>query len=388
METADAVIIGGGIMGCSTAYYLAKLNFGKVVMLEKYLLASGSTGHSAAVVRQHYSNEVTMRLAMRAIELFSGFDEELGYPCGFDPVGYLVLAREEDCPAIRHVVELQQKLGGDGRMVGLDDIRELAPYADLHAIAGGCYEETSGYADPRATVFALAHRASELGVAVQQLTEVRSIQLRGGRVAGVVTNRGEISTPVVVNCSGPWAAKVGKMAGVDYSLQLSREYDVKFQLPALVGRFPVTSDPHHGSYYRPQRPGFAIAGRTYPKHIEPCDPDNYEDKARPSEVEGMSSRLLERMPRLKGILPVAGWAGIYSITQDWHPIVGDVPGLDGYFHFVGGSGHGFKIAPPIGEALADTIAGRQPRIDISPLHYSRFQEGKMLGSVWGPGTKA
>jgi sarcosine oxidase subunit beta len=144
IKTADAVVIGGGIMGASTAYYLTKLGFGKVVLLEKRLLASGSTGHSAANVRQHYSNEVTIRLAKRAVEMFTSFDEELGYPCGFQQVGYMILAREEDRPAIERVVQLQRRYGVQAQLIGIDDIRELAPQADLAHVTAGCFETTSG----------------------------------------------------------------------------------------------------------------------------------------------------------------------------------------------------------------------------------------------------
>lgn len=387
-KTADAVVIGGGIMGASAAYFLAKLGFGKIVLLEKNLPASGSTGHSAANVRQHYSNEVTVRLAKRAVGMFSRFDEELGYPCGFQQVGYMIMARDADRPAIEHVVRLQQSLGVDARLISVDEIRELAPQADLHHVTCGCYERLSGYADPRATVYALAHRAKELGAAVEPMTEVRGVHLEGDRVTGVATNRGDLSTPVVINCAGPWAGKVGEMAGIRYSLRFSRELDVKFQLPRTHGRFPVTADPHNGSYFRPQTGGFAVAGLAFPKDLEPCDPDHYEEKTSDSEIEFISSKLTNRMPRIADGLPVAGWAGVYSITDDWHPIVGDMPGLDGYYHFIGGSGHGFKIAPPIGEALADVIAGRKPVIDISRLHYSRFAKGEDFRSAWGPGNRA
>ncbi len=387
-KTADAVVIGGGIMGASTAYYLAKLGFGKVVLLEKYILASGATGHSAANVRQHYSNEITVRLVKRAVELFSQFDEELGYSCGFEQVGYMILGREEDRPAIEHVVRLQQRFGIDAKLVGLEEIKELARQADLRHVAFGCYEKQSGYADPRATVYALAHRAKELGAVIHQLTEVVQIKMAGEMGVRVVTNRGEISTPVVVNCAGPWAGGIGAMSGVQYSLRLSRELDVKFQLPAQHEKFPVISDPHYGIYFRPQAGGFAVTGLTFPKEIEPCDPDTYNDKASPSEIEHISNRFLARMPGVGDGIAVSGWAGVYTITADWHPIVGGVPGLRGYYHFIGGSGHGFKIAPPIGEALADLIAGRTPKIDISPLAYCRFQEGRKFTSVWGPGNRA
>lgn len=388
LRTADAVVIGGGIMGSSLAYFLTKIGAGRVVLLEKYLLASGSTGHSAANVRQHYSNKVTALLAKRAVEMFSQFDDELGYPVGFQQVGYMIMAREQDKPAIEHVVRLQQSLGMNTRVIDRDDVEELSPGADLTEVVGGCFEPTSGYADPRATVYALAHRAVEKGAVLEQLTQVQSIRTEGDRVTGVVTNRGEITTPIVVNCAGPWAGRVGRMAGMSYSLRFSRELDVKVQMPAAHGSFPVTADPANGSYYRPQVGGFAVVGLAFPKELEPCDPDTYEDKARASEIEMVAGKLMGRVPSLRAGLPVSGWAGVYTITDDWHPIIGDAPGLRGYYHFFGGSGHGFKIAPPMGEALADIITGRTPQIDISPLHYRRFEAGQEFRSAWGPGNRA
>ncbi len=387
-ETADAVVIGGGIMGASTAYYLTKMKFGRVVLLEKHLLASGATGYSAANVRQHYSNEVTVRLAKRAVEQFSQYDDELGYPCGFEQVGYMIIGREEDRPAIEHVVGVQKRFGVKADIVGSREIADLVPQADLKHVVMGCFEPTSGYADPRATVYALTHRAKELGAVIHQLTGVTGIQMKGDRVTSVVTNRGEISAGVVVNAAGPWAGRVGKMVGLDYSLRFSREYDVKFQLPTKHGKFPVIADPANGFYFRPQTGGFALAGLSFPKELEPCDPDQYSDKARADEIEDIGGRLYRRMPRIEQGVPVAGWAGVYSITDDWHPVVGGVPGLEGYYHFFGGSGHGFKLGPPIGEALVDLIAGKKPAIDISPLRYSRFQEGQTFQSAWGAGNRA
>jgi sarcosine oxidase subunit beta len=285
-------------------------------------------------------------------------------------------------------VRLQQSLGVDAAIIGMDDVRQLSPKADLTDIVGGCFEKKSGYADPRATVYALAQRAKELGAVVQQLCAVRDIRRSGDRIAGVVTNHGEVSTPIVVNAAGPWAGIIGRMVGVEYSLRFSRELDVKYQLPSAYGKFPVSADPRNGTYFRPQSGGYAIAGLAFPKDIEPCDPDAYDEKATGPEIDMISGRLFRRMPRIADGLPVAGWAGVYSITDDWHPIVGAMPEIAGYYHFMGGSGHGFKIAPPIGESLADIIAGRKPRIDISPLDYSRFEQGRMFRSAWGPGNRA
>ena len=128
-------------------------------------------------------------------------------------------------------------------------------------------------------------------------------------------------------------------------------------------------------------------GLTFPKELEPCDPDTYDDKANTKEIEGVTSKIMRRVPGMADACAVSGWAGVYSITDDWYPIAGDVPGLLGYFHFVGGSGHGFKIAPPIAESLAGIIAGHKPRIDISSLRYTRFAEGRPFRSAWGPGNR-
>jgi glycine/D-amino acid oxidase-like deaminating enzyme len=215
-----------------------------------------------------------------------------------------------------------------------------------------------------------------------------AIKLKGKQVTAVVTNHGEISTRVVINCAGPWAGKVGDMAGIRYSLRFSREFDVKFQIAASHGTFPLTPDPEHGSYFRPQTGGFAIAGLAFSKELEPCDPDECDDKATPAQVDRISNKLTTRMPRIGDGLPVAGWARVYSITADWHPIVRDAPGLQGYYHFIGGSGHGFKISPPIGEALAAQIAGSPPGMDISRLHYSRFENGNIFHAAWGGGNRA
>jgi sarcosine oxidase subunit beta len=300
----------------------------------------------------------------------------------------MILAREEDRPAIEHVVRLQQSLGVEAALIRLPEIRDLSPHADLRGVVAGCFERRSGYADPRATVYALCHRARELGAEIQQLTEVRDIRRAGDRVMTVATSRGEISTPVIINCAGPWAGRIGRMVGLDYSLRFSRELDVKVQVPAGHGAFPVSADPANGTCFRPQTGGFAIAGRAFPKELEPCDPDTYNDRATTDEVETIADRLKRRMPRAGDGLPVAGWAGVYSITDDWHPIVGDMPQIRGYYHFMGGSGHGFKISPPIGESLAAIIAGCKPPIDISPLHYSRFASGNTFRSAWGPGNRA
>jgi sarcosine oxidase, subunit beta len=388
IKQADAVVIGGGILGASVAHFLTKNDVGSVVLLEKNRICTGATAYSAANVRQHYSNEVGIRLAVRAVEMFSNAEQELGGPAGFVRCGYMVIAAEGQEDALRKVVPLQRSFGVETELLTPDEIRARYPDLDLDGIALGALESTSGYANPLETVTSLVRSAERQGLRVHEGTEVLDIVVGDGSIEGVVTGEGKIATPVVVNAAGPWAARVGAMAGVDYQLSLSREHEVVVALPEGCGPFPIVSDPANSIFFRPYGPDKVLVGEGYPKEQEPCDPDTYNARADEPVIERMLTRLAKRMPRLVNLQRVLDYAGVYSITADWYPIVGSEPGIHGYYAAVGGSGHSFKIGPPIGEALADVIAGREPTIDISALDHTRFTRDAVFGSVWGPGNRA
>ena len=386
---ADAVVIGGGIMGASTAYFLSKLGFGQIVLLEKKRLGAGATGYSAANVRQHYSNEIAIRLAVRGVEMFSNANEELGGPAGFVQCGYMVIATERDEPALRTLVPLQQSLGVQTRLLTPDEIAELYPALDLEGITLGCLESNSGYADPLLTVHTLVEAARANDVRVYEGCQVLAIETDGDGISGVITGDGDISTRVVVNAAGPWADRVGSMVGIDYSLSFSREHEALFQTPPELTALPVVADAEQRIFFRPQGTGQVLVGQSYPKEREPCDPETYDDRADPPVVDSMVERLARRVPALGHLAGVdyggmltTSYSGVYSITDDWYPIVGGEPGLPGYFAAIGGSGHGFKIGPPIGESLAATIAGDTPPLDLSPLARARFAEGRAFTTLW------
>jgi sarcosine oxidase subunit beta len=388
IERADAVVIGGGILGASVAHFLVKNAYGSVVLVEKNRICTGATAYSAANVRQHYSNEVGIRLAVRAVEMFSNAEEELGGPVGFVRCGYMVIAPKGQEDALRKVVPLQRSLGVETELMTPDEIHVRYPDLDLHGITLGALEPTSGYANPLETVTSLVRSAERQGLRVYEGTEVLDIVISDGSVEGVVTSAGDIGAPVVVNAAGPWAARVGAMAGVEYQLSLSREHEVVVALPEGFGPIPIVSDPAQSLYFRPHGPDNVLVGEGYPKEQEPCDPDTYNARADEPVIERMLAKLAKRAPRLVNLERLIDYAGVYSITADWYPIVGPEPGIHGYYAAVGGSGHSFKIGPPIGEALADVIAGREPSIDISALDHTRFQRNAVFGSVWGPGNRA
>jgi glycine/D-amino acid oxidase-like deaminating enzyme len=392
VKTADVVVIGGGILGASVAHFLVKRNLGTIVLLERQHICSGATRYSAANVRQHYSTEIGVRLAVRAVEMFSHSEESLGGSVNFERCGYMVIVPHGQEPALEKNVPFQQALGVQTELLTPDQIADKYPALNVENIALGSFEHTSGYADPVRTVEALIASAVQRGLRVYEDTPAREIGIDQGRVTFVGTKRGKLSTPIVVNAAGPWAAAVGAMAGVEYRLRLSREHEAVFEIPSDLGALPIVSDVAGGVFFRPHGRNRVLVGEVYPKELEPCGPDDSSNVDQVA-VARMARALAFRLPAFGANVtgragqPVLGYSGVYSITDDWYPIVGPAPNIAGYYAAVGGSGHSFKIGPPIGEALAALIAQDRPSIDITPLRHSRFAEGHTLGSVWGPGNR-
>jgi len=387
-KTADAVVIGGGIMGASAAHFLAKKGLGKVVLLEKRTLAAVSTGHSAANIRCAYSNPVTVQLAMRAFELFENDRELLGGDTGFRTTGMMILLGEEHVDIGKKVLQIEQQQHSETQEIGLEEIQQLAPQFDLEGVVCATYQPRGGYADPVRTTNTLVEQAKKWGLAAYEGVGARNIQVDGNHVCGVETEQGVIQTPVVVNAAGPWGGHIGETAGREYSIRWSRESDLVLKLPSDFGDFPIIADPSCHTYFRPQWENRLLAGLDYPKEIEPLDINDYDPNLDAGTRQRIEQGVLKRIPVLREAEFDCGWASIYTITGDWHPIVGAELDIEGYYACFGGSGHGFKLGPPIGEALADVIVGQRPQIDIHPLRPSRFEEGDLFRSAWGEGNRA
>ncbi|MCI0622623.1 MAG: FAD-binding oxidoreductase [Acidobacteria bacterium] len=386
-KTADAVIIGGGIMGASIGHFLAKRKFGKVVLLEQRTLAAVSTGASAANVRTYYSNPVTVQLAKRAVEMFENDKEELGGDCGFRQIGFLLLLDEGWKVAGDQILRTEISNGVEVKEVSRGDIAELAPQLSLDGVVGGIFEPRSGYTDPVRTTQSLVNRAKDWGLVAYEGVGATALRLQNSRVVGVETKQGTLETGLVVNAAGPWGGEVGTWASLKYSLRWSRESDLVMQLPANFGRLPVVSDPTLRFYFRPHDNDKLLAGLGFPKEIEPLDINNYDRNLDLKTRRRIEQSLFQRLPALESAEYHHGYASIYTITDDWHPIVGPEPDLEGYYAFFGGSGHGYKLAPPIGESLADIITGKTPKIDIHAFRPTRFLEGQPFSSAWGGGNR-
>ncbi len=375
-------------MGASAAHFLAKKRFGKVVLLEKRSLSAVSTGHSAANIRTYYSNSVTIRLAKRAVEMFENDREELGGDCTFRQIGFLLLISPDSLTTGAQIVEMEKKCGVEVAELSPEDIREIAPQLNLEGVLKGIFEPRSGYSDPVRTTLNLVERAQDWGLVACEGVDATGIRLQGRQVAAVETEHGSIETRVVVNAAGPWGGRVGRWTGRNYSLRWSRESDLVLRLPSGLGPFPVVSDPHLRFYFRPHDDDKVLAGLGYPKEVEPADIDDYDHGLDFGTRRRIQGPLFHRLPALEYADYLHGYASIYTITDDWHPLVGPESELDGYYVFLGGSGHGYKLAPPIGEALADVISGDVPRIDIHAFRPNRFIEGEPFSSAWGGGNRA
>ena len=396
---ADAVVIGGGIMGASTAHFLTKLGFGQVVLVEKRKICGGSTQYSAAHVRQHYSNEVGIRLAFRGASMFANAEEELGGPAGFHQIGYMLFAPPEGAQALREAVAVQQGFGVQTSLLAPDEVTRRWPQLQLDGV---------GARVPRANV-RLCRSGAHGRVARPLRRAGRTARLRGLRGAGHPDRERARR-----RCRhGRWRDCDGRRRQCLRSLERPDRPHGRGRLPDHVQpgarghlRSPTLENgqvprlPRHlrraaRLYCRPYVGGKILVGDGWPKQKEPVDPETYDDGTDEAHVSKMVPRLVNRLPALAPVITqpnyggtfVTGYSGVYDITEDWYPIVGEEE-VGGYYSCFGGSGHGFKLGPAIGEALADAIAGRTPAIDISSLSGSRFSEGRTFGSVWGPGNRA
>jgi sarcosine oxidase subunit beta len=374
-QTADAVVVGGGVMGASTAYHLAGRGVKDVVLLEREpFLGQMSTGRCAGGIRHQFSTEINVRLSIESIGMLERFPDELGQDVGLKLCGYLfLLTREEDLPTFRDNVALQHRLGIDTRWLEPDDCAELVPELDLEGVLAGTIYDRDGLADPSGVVQGYASGARRLGVTILTETPVSGIRVDGGRIRAVDTPAGSIETPVVVNACGAWAPDLGKMVGVDIPIEpIRRQVVVTAPIPDLRPDFPFVIFFADSLYFHREGPGI-LTGQS----------NNEETPGFKLDVDqGWEARHVEaavrRFPRLGDAGFLTSWAGLYEVTPDAHPILGRVAQLEGFHVMAGFSGHGFMHGPVAGLLMAEEILdGRASTVDIDPFRLDRFTSGDL-----------
>ena len=377
--TADAVVIGGGIMGCSILYNLALRGMVNTVLLEKGGLGSGSTGRSQAILRMHYSNEVTTRMAWESLKIFKSFDQEVGAPSGYVRVGYVLIAGGDYERALRENVAMQKRLGVRTEVVSPGEVMEIAPALSIRGDEVCAYEPESGYADPYSVTRGYAQRAGEMGASIRTHTPATSVEIEGGKVTAVVTPEGKVSAPVIVVATGPWSKPLLQNLGVEVPLQTVRHQVLILRRPEEhVPDHPVIGDLVNSLSARPDSGNLTLVGAG---EEERADPESYDRGVDISVAEQVSSKLMARMPGMSEAQFRGGWSGLFTTTPDWHPILDRAEGVEGLYCAIGFSGHGFKLAPMVGIVMAEMVVhGRATTVDVSMLGLSRFRGNRLLRS--------
>ncbi len=377
-NTADVIIIGGGVQGASLAFHLAQRGT-KVIVLEKQFIGAGATGRSSGLVRMHYDTEVDSRLAWVSFQYFRNWKERVGGDagCGFTRTGFIQFVEAKHIEALKANVKLHQEIGIPALLVTADDVKRLAPYLVTDDIELAAYEPESGYAMPSDTANALMTAARARGVRLVQGCSVSAIQTAGGKITGVETAQGAFSAPVVVNAAGAWAGQFNKMVNLDLPYSTWR-HDTMFVVrpPEIGPTHPTVIDFGNEMYFRPEGE-LTLVGLEDGNPLGES-PDGDADHAKKGFVERAIDRLCLRLPAMeKGALHSAH-GGYDGITPDQHPMLG-AAGPEGFYLDCGHSGTGFKTAPAVGLCMAELILdGAAKTVDISSLLPQRFAEGKLI----------
>jgi glycine/D-amino acid oxidase-like deaminating enzyme len=386
-KKADIIVIGGGVVGCSIAYNLAQQGAKNVVLLERKEICGGGTAKSCAIVRTHYSIESNLIHAVESLKIFSSFDERVGGEVGWRRTGYLIVGPAEHQEPMESVFRMQNTHGIDTAVLTPAEAHEIHPLLQFEDVDVIGYDSQAGYADPYLTTTAYARRAKELGVDVHTDTAVTDIQLNGD-IKTITTTNSSFEAPVVVMAAGPWTHNLGQMIGIEFPYVNSRhkvitlKFDKPYQLDWPVVKDLTTPDK---IYFRSETGGVVLVGTG--DHGDPIDdPDSLRDEVDDAHIERIADLIGNRMPAFADAQYTAGWTGPYDITPDWNPIVGEVPGYERLYVAVGFSGHGFKLAPTIGEGLASVVLDREARVSIAPYAMGRFASGQPLYGAYGIGS--
>ena len=383
-NTADVIIIGGGVQGTSLAFHLAQRGV-KVTVLEKHFIAGGATGRSSGLVRMHYDSEIDSRLAWESFKFFVDWKRRVGGECGFTRTGFIQIAARTAEPALRANVAMHQRIGIPSLIITAEDVKRLAPAFLTDDFDVAAYEPESGYAMPSDAANALITAARAHGAHLVQDCVVNGINVTSGRVTGVTTTQGLFSAPVVVNAAGAWASHINQMVELDVPCSTWRHETLFVVRPESIGpSHPTVIDFPNEMYFRPEG-NLTLVGLEDGNPLGES-PDSDTDHARAGFVERAIDRICLRIPAMEQGSVHSAHGGYDGITPDQHPMLG-AAGPDGYYVDCGHSGTGFKTAPAVGLCMAELILdGAAKTVDISPFAPGRFAEGRLIkgnyDSIW------
>lgn len=385
----DILIVGGGVMGVSMAWHLARRRVGRVMLLEKAYLGAGSSGKSGAIIRQHYSNRLTASMARQSLRVYERFHEAVGGPPVFTRTGLVVVVDQKDRAGLEANIAMQQELEIDVRIVSGQVLADIDANARLGDDEVAAFEAEAGYVESVQVVASYAEAARQEGADIRLGVEVQRIVTQGSKIVGVETNEGRYVAGRVILATGPWTARLGKEMGIKLPVQACRTQVALLRKPSEVERRgAVYADFAQGVYFKPTHGQMIHAGSLAGEEIKnPVDPDQYDESADGAWLPTIRQRLCRRYPAMHRSYGRGGYGALYAITPDWHPILDKLPGIEGGYCAVGFSGHGFKMAPIVGQLMSEMIVdGAAATLDVAPLRFERFEKNDLVKTPYGYGV--
>jgi heterotetrameric sarcosine oxidase beta subunit len=378
-STADVVIVGGGCMGASVAYHLARLGITNVVLLEREAqLGTGSTGRNAGGVRHQFSHEANIRLSIESIALLERFSEEVGHVADLHQDGYLFLLNSlSTVETFQNNVRLQRSLGVDVEWLSASEAAQLAQGLGVDGVLAATFCRRDGIADPNGVTMGFARAAQAKGVAIERNTEVTGIETTNDRITKVQTSRGTIATPIVVNAAGPHAKEIGRLAGADVPVDPYRRHIFIAQTTSGVPTSRIMVIDFESTFYFHREGAGTLFGMG-----DPDETPTFDMTVQWDFLPKVVDVAVRRLPALQDAPISHAWAGLYEMTPDHNPLIGESAEVAGLFLITGFSGHGFQHSPAAGRILADLIAGRDPGADLSPFAPDRFSRATAGGEKY------
>jgi sarcosine oxidase subunit beta len=380
IASADVVIIGGGIMGASLAFHLTRRGTRNVLLVEKRTIASGASGKTGALLRQHYTNIPEATLAHLSLQTFRHWADVVGGDCGFLGCGLIATVAtgpgyEANIDLMRRNIAMQQQIGIKTTLLTAAQLHDLQPFGDFDDLTVAAYEAESGVVDAVAATQSMARAALSNGARIWEGVEVTSIHRHGERVSGVETSAGPVEAGAVVCAAGAWSVPLLQTVGIQVPVEAIRVQVAFLNRPLSM---PVEGhmayvDTAANIFCRPWGPNRTMVGIGGGEFHDTVDPDHYSESNDPTFPPLVQRYLSRRIPAMRSATYLYGHAGLYDMTPDAHPILDRAPGLDGLYLMLGFSGAGFKKGPAVGQCVAELItAGRAATVDLTPFRFSRF----------------
>ncbi len=371
-DRADLVIVGGGIIGLSLAYHLARMGFTEVAVLEQSYMCFGASGRNGGGVRQQWTTEENIRLMKDSVRMFRAMAAETGYNIWFRQGGYLFLARDEETAAyLERNIKVQNTVGVPTKLIQPKKAKKIVDGLNVDGVKVCAYNPTDGVLFPWPALWGMAKVAQDLGVEVNTFTRVTDIERQGREIVKVITDRGSIATNRVVNAAGAWSVQIGKMLGVELPNKPYR-HEILVCEPVKPFLNPMVSDLSDGTYFSQTMRGEILGGIS-----DPMEPSSMETKSSFRFLNRMCQSMVHLMPELSHARVMRQWAGYYDETPDGHPILGRVDEVDGFIQLHGFGGHGFMMAPAVGKMAAEWLLRKTDHSWFNKYDLGRFARGEV-----------